>query len=1348
MKVRRSAGRLRPVIAALTTIALLTVLAPMLSLPANALGPCDAGGNKITCENSLAGSDPQEWDTNPHGTVEGYADRMSVNLGETVNFKIRSSALTLQVDIYRMGYYQGKGARKITSVPATTSVSRNQPSCPVNATTGEVSCNWGTVASWTVPATAVSGIYFAHVVRTDTNDDTHIVFVVRDDARASDLLFRTSDSTWQAYNSWGDIPATEDNPHKALNSLYRGDSAAAPGRAVKVSYNRPFNTRESTPWGRDFVFANEYPMVRWLEANGYDVTYAASMDAARAPASLLKHKVLLSVGHDEYWSAEERAAFENARDQGINLAFFSGNEVYWKTRWENDYRTLAVYKETHAGAKIDPTPNVWTGTWRDPRFSPPADGGKPENALTGTLFTVNCTTSDDGCKAIPLTVPAADGKMRFWRNTSVAGQTSGSVSIPGIVGYEWDEDIDNGFRPRGLVPLSTTTAVAEQVLIDYGTNVAVKSATHRMTMYRAPSGALVFGAGTVQWTWGLDSEHDSYDDNDYSDVRIKQATVNLFADMGVQPKSLTAGLSPATASTDTTAPTATISAPSASATLANGSTVTVSGTASDVGGRVGAVEVSTDGGATWHPATGRGSWSYSWNVTGMGPTTIKARAVDDSGNVGAETTRTVTVECPCSLFPSAAVPAKPAENDGSALELGVRFVPAVNGYVTGVKFYKGPGNTGTHTGTLWTASGRQLAGGTFENESTTGWQTLTFSAPVRVAAGTQYIASYFAPNGHYAADPEFFKYGPTVNPPLTAPQATPEAGNGVYRSGPGFPTQTYNGGNYYVDVVFTATDTFPPGTTSAQPVPESSSVSVNVQPKVSFDEPIQAGSATFTLKDKTGASVAGTATLDAERTTLTFAPAAPLAAGERFTVSVAGAKDDAGNVMSQPYSFSFTTAKAYVPGVCPCTIWPDSTIPDTPSIDDGASVELGVKFQASSDGFVEGIRFYKGPGNTGTHTATLWTATGQELRTATFTDESSQGWQEVRFDEPVPVTKDTTYVASYHAPNGHYAATSYGLYDAVVANPLRTLASTTSGGNGVYRYGERAFPNSSWAATNYWVDVVFTKVPDTTAPYITMRSPDHGANGVATGSAVTATFSEPVQDGSAVITVKNAANHTVAGSVALDQDRKVLTFTPDDPLAQSTTYTVTVSGAKDDADNTMTSTSWSFTTGGPASCPCSIFASNARPGTEAVGDGDAVEVGVKFTADMDGQVIGIRFYKGPGNTGVHVGNVWSATGSLLATGTFENETSTGWQTLLFDTPVDVTAGQVYVASYHAPNGHYAGDGGYFTSGPYDNSPLHAVAHGGAAGGNGVYRYGAASGFPTSSYNGANYWVDVLFTPAS
>ena len=124
------------------------------------------------------------------------------------------------------------------------------------------------------------------------------------------------------------------------------------------------------------MFNSEYPMVRWLERNGYDVSYSTGVDSDRLGAELREHAAFLSVGHDEYWSGTQRANVEAARDAGVNLAFFSGNEVFWKTRWEDDHRTLVTYKETHANAKIDPHANEWTGTWRDPRpFNP--QGGSP-----------------------------------------------------------------------------------------------------------------------------------------------------------------------------------------------------------------------------------------------------------------------------------------------------------------------------------------------------------------------------------------------------------------------------------------------------------------------------------------------------------------------------------------------------------------------------------------------------------------------------------------------------------------------------------------------------------------------------------------------------------------------------------------------------------------------------------------------------------------------------------------------------------------------------------------------------------------------------------------------------------
>src|SRR4030095_7624377 len=144
-------------------------------------------------------------------------------------------------------------------------------------------------------------------------------------------------------------------------------------------------------------------------------------------------------------------------------------------------------------------------------------------------------------------------------------------------------------------------------LQDFGSTYGSGTATHSLTLYRHSSGALVFGAGTIQWSWGLDSNHDR--GSAAADVRMQQATVNLFADMGVQPATLQAGLSAATASADTVAPLSTITAPTAGANITPGSTVTITGTATDSGGGlIAGVEVSVDGGVTWHVAVGTANW--------------------------------------------------------------------------------------------------------------------------------------------------------------------------------------------------------------------------------------------------------------------------------------------------------------------------------------------------------------------------------------------------------------------------------------------------------------------------------------------------------------------------------------------------------------------------------------------------------------------------------------------------------------------------------------------------------------------------------------------------------------------
>jgi Domain of unknown function (DUF4082)/Bacterial Ig-like domain/Bacterial Ig domain len=1067
-----------------TLTAIVTLFSLAVSSSGEHIASASSCANPIVCENQLPGTPQSVWDmTSSEGsTIQGFADPFSVNVGESINFKVQSAAASYVIDIYRIGYYGGDGARLVTTLTPNISVSQTQPACNTNTVTGLVDCgDWGISATWDVPSTAVSGVYIADLVRTDgTSDMNQIPFVVTDNASTSDIVMMTEDETWQAYNAWGGY------------SLYAGTSTGGPwccsphfgGRAVQVSYNRPWATRFdlSQSGGTTYLFSDDYPMIRFLEGNGYDVTYVSQADVAASDgASMLEqHKVFVSAGHSEYWDAGDRANVTAARNAGVNLAFFTGDTMVWKTSWAaSQYgneanRTLVEYKESLDTTQSDPDdPPTWTGFWRDPRFSPPGDGGQPENAITGQLWGADCCSYADQ-------VPSAYSKLQIWRNTAVASLQPGQTYTmpPETLGYEWDQPVDNGFQPPGLIDLSKTCEDAEEVLLDPESDYGPGQVCNSMTLYKATSGALVFDAGTVQWAWGLDSHHDG-DSQNPPDPVMQQVTVNILADMGAQPATLYAGLVAGTVPTDTTPPTSTITSPSAGATVTNGSSVTISGTATDSGGGVVAgVEVSTDGGSTWHPVSTMSAagtsvtWSYTWSAAGNGPVTILSRATDDSGNIETPGPGVpVTVNCPCSLFGNTYVPSTTSVDDSTAYELGVKFQSNAVGWVTGVRFYKGTGNVGTHTGSLWSASGTLLATGTFTNETASGWQSLTFASPVQIAANTTYVASYYDPDGHYAVDGDLFDWALTT-PPLTALKSDyidVGGGNGVYnQGGPGFPTSSYHGDSYGVDVIFDTTQPpSAPSVTGVTPTAGSSSNPVTTAPTVTFSQAVVPSTASFTLTGPGGTTVAGTTSFNSADTIATFTPSAQLAAGTTYTVTVSGAQNSSGLTMTA-YSFTFTTSKAFdAGGQCPCTVWPDTAPATAIDAADPSPNNIGVEFQVTSNGTISGIRFYKEPDDTGTHTGTLWTASGTQLATGTFTSEPTRGWAELDFPTPVQVTAGTTYIASYQTQTGHYAFTSGGLSAPVTNGPLTALA-------GVYAYGSsNTFPTNTYQDSNFWVDVVF-----------------------------------------------------------------------------------------------------------------------------------------------------------------------------------------------------------------------------------------------------------------------------------
>jgi hypothetical protein len=430
--------------------------------------------------------------------------------------------------------------------------------------------------------------------------------------------------------------------------------------------------------------------------------------------------------------------------------------------------------------------------------------------------------------------------------------------------------------------------------------------------------------------------------------------------------------------------------------------------------------------------------------------------------------------CPCAVWPDVAPSGASDATDKNSVELGVKFTPSLNGTISSIRFFKLPDNTGTHTGTLWTSTGTQLATGTFTNESSEGWEQLNFSTPVQVTGGQTYVASYHTSSGHYAVTAKGLSSAVT-NGPLTVP-----ANGGVYTysSATTFPTTSYNGSNYWVDVVFSNPSQPPPSVTSAMPSNAATSVPVSTSLTINLSQQIEPGSAVVSLTDPTGNSVPGTTTLNSAGTTLTFTPSSPLNASATYTASVSGATNTFGITMPSAYTWSFTTSGV---AACPCTIFESDATPAVASTNDKKAVNVGVRFTTNTNGYIKGIRFYKGSSNTGTHVGSLWTASGTLLGQVTFANETASGWQTASFSTAIAVTAGTTYVVSYFAPNGEYSNTASMFSSGPVSNsPLTALQSTTGSGNGngLYLYGSSsAFPTNSANGTNYWVDPIFSTTP-------------------------------------------------------------------------------------------------------------------------------------------------------------------------------------------------------------------------------------------------------------------------------
>ena len=608
----------------------------MIAFGANAAMAADeASASPVVKENRFADSSTFSSDYAVQAissVVQGYARQTSVNIGEPIDLVVsgpnrwlppagEEPAEAVDVELYRLGYYDGKGARLVWKTPKPVSTWQrfneagepaneweggNEPAvAPVEEETG-LTGRANNKITLTIPGTAApaSGVYLAKlkskwldfppgVPAVERTGESHIVFIVRDDARPRDVLAVLPTNTWQAYNYWGGRSTY------TYNSRYGNSGSIVPAtgteRAAKVSWDRPYNN-----WIGDYnwVLRTEFPAIWWMEQQGYDVAYTDDLSLHFDPDQALapKTKSLAILGHGEYWTKGIRDAVEEARDSGVSIYNFGANTGYWRVRYETvdgrpaanaaEARVLVCYKTIEGGGTTQPTiaskadPVEPTTTWRDPGNGPGQTPGttaalpakytgnrRPERTLFGVQY-----IGDDDSTNRGLTIPAANGAGEFaghraWRNTTVP--KSGTTLGTDLVGWEWDGVPAAGQPYNGVAPevkygtklqrLSETDprlnqpSGAEAVyVLDAGRSYGGRGATampptggnpysHAVT-YTAPSGALVFSAGTIHWSWGLGPHHlhrntDTYSSPvvDSSLPQIRQATANLFYDGGIVP---------------------------------------------------------------------------------------------------------------------------------------------------------------------------------------------------------------------------------------------------------------------------------------------------------------------------------------------------------------------------------------------------------------------------------------------------------------------------------------------------------------------------------------------------------------------------------------------------------------------------------------------------------------------------------------------------------------------------------------------------------------------------------------------------------------------------------------------
>jgi hypothetical protein len=442
--------------------------------------------------------------------VEGYCSRQSVGAGDTIDIMISTNpARNVRVEIFRLGYYGGRGARKLLELgPLPTDT---QPTPEI----GEKNlheCRWKPTAQIKIPDDWLSGVYLGRMTTIPTAASeaywqSYVIFIVRDE-RPADILFQCSDNTWQAYNRWPNNFSIYTHP--------KGNQ----GPWADVSFDRPYGreaqykniVNDPLTMGAGEFLPFEFPMAYWLEQHGYDVSYCSNCDML-TPDRGLRCKAFLSVGHDEYWDIRQFQSVEKMRDAGVNLLFFSGNSVCWVTpfRPSSDGRSnRIIFRGGPFGGENEYAVN------RQKKHGPFPEHGPDEGLLMGARNVEPVNGGGDWiCE-----------KPDHWL-FSGTGMKKGDF-IPGLIGWEYHG------QPATEIP--GLDVVASGTAWVGGTRPQQWSAT----LYPGPKKNFVFNAATIFWSQGLSTPPghvlpwSHWTRPHGPDERVQQMTKNLLQRAGCQ----------------------------------------------------------------------------------------------------------------------------------------------------------------------------------------------------------------------------------------------------------------------------------------------------------------------------------------------------------------------------------------------------------------------------------------------------------------------------------------------------------------------------------------------------------------------------------------------------------------------------------------------------------------------------------------------------------------------------------------------------------------------------------------------------------------------------------------------